>query len=90
MLSEPDADFDLILCDIMMPELTGADVYQRVARARQELAEKFVFMSGGAFTSDTRQFLASTAAPLLDKPFRIDEVRALLNAQLGRASTQSS
>jgi CheY-like chemotaxis protein len=72
LLSE--APFDVVLCDVMMPELTGIDLHERVARERPELASKFVFMSGGTYTARARDYLARVANPRLDKPFRVAQL----------------
>ena len=65
-LTEP---YDVILCDLMMPDISGADVYDQVTAARPDLAERFVFMTGGAFTPRGREFLQSVSATVLSKPF---------------------
>jgi len=65
-LAEP---YDVILCDLMMPDVSGADVYDEVTAARPELADRFVFMTGGAFTQHGREFLQSVSAAVLSKPF---------------------
>lgn len=77
--------FDLILCDLMMPDLTGMDLYERATAQRPELAPRFIFISGGAFTDKARSFLATTRRPQLKKPFRrqqiIDEIERLLESE---------
>ena len=73
-----DPAFDLILCDLMMPDITGVDVFEEVNRARPELAGKFVFMTGGAVTDRARRFLEEIPGQRLDKPFRLEQVEALL------------
>jgi len=60
---------DLILCDVMMPELSGVDLYDRVSRERPELADRFIFLTGGAFTERARLFLKRIDRPLVTKPF---------------------
>jgi CheY-like chemotaxis protein/two-component sensor histidine kinase len=62
--------FDLILCDLMMPEMTGMDLYDELKRSAPEQAEKFIFMSGGAFTDNARAFLARSGNEVIDKPFK--------------------
>ena len=42
---------DLVLCDVMMPELTGMDFHARLREARPDLADQIIFLSGGAFPS---------------------------------------
>jgi CheY-like chemotaxis protein len=85
--------FDLVLCDFMMPEMNGEDVYREATRRWPQLAPGFVFVTGGAFTPRGRQFLANVDAPVLEKPFRMHEVRKLVSARLratlGDSSEQS-
>jgi two-component system, cell cycle sensor histidine kinase and response regulator CckA len=64
-----DERYDVILCDLMMPDVSGADVYAEVTAARPELADRFIFMTGGAFTAKGREFLQAVSAPVLAKPF---------------------
>jgi two-component system cell cycle sensor histidine kinase/response regulator CckA len=68
---EPDA----VLCDVMMPDLTGRDVYEAVRRAHAGMEGRFIFVSGGAFTTGAREFLASIPNLLLEKPFDEGRVR---------------
>lgn len=75
---ERGESFDLILCDLMMPELSGMDVYDAVARLRPEILHRFVFMTGGAFTERARAFLQDPKVRRLEKPFLIQDVEALL------------
>lgn len=62
--------FDLILCDLMMPEMTGMDLYDELKQSAPDQAEKLMFMSGGAFTDDARAFLARSPNAVIDKPFK--------------------
>ena len=62
-------EFDVVLCDVVMPSISGIDVYERVKAVRPELAKRFVFMTGGAFTPRMRAFLDAVPNPRLDKPF---------------------
>ena len=76
--------WDVILCDLMMPELTGMDLYEAVMRVAPAQACAFVFMTGGAFTPRARAFLAELNQPRLDKPFTRDELDAALIDAHGR------
>jgi CheY-like chemotaxis protein len=73
--------FDLILCDLMMPELTGMDLYEHVAALSTEQAERMVFLTGGAFTRRARDFLENR--PFLEKPFDLSALEALVRERLG-------
>jgi len=70
--------FDIVLCDLMMPEMNGMDFYRAVAERQPELSERFIFMTGGAFTPWAADFLASSRRPCLEKPFDYRTLRALL------------
>ncbi len=61
--------FDVVFCDVMMPAMTGMELFQAVRARVPELAERFVFITGGAFTPEARQFLAETDTLCLQKPF---------------------
>ncbi len=76
LLEEPLCD--LVLCDLAMPGLDGVDVFERATERRPELAERFVFMTGGAFTPKTTAFLDGRERRSIQKPFRIAELEALL------------
>jgi signal transduction histidine kinase len=69
-----EGSFDVILCDLMMPDLTGMDLYEALHKERPELCERMVFISGGAFTERARSFLATTRRPQIKKPFRREEL----------------
>lgn len=75
-------DFDLILCDLMMPHVTGMDLYVKLLEVAPALAKKVVFMTGGAFSKRARAFLGHVHAPLLEKPFKISQLRALVQERL--------
>jgi PAS domain S-box-containing protein len=61
--------FDLVFCDLMMPEVSGAELHEAVRRSAPDQAEGFVFLTGGAFTPASREFLARTPLPRVEKPF---------------------
>jgi signal transduction histidine kinase/DNA-binding NarL/FixJ family response regulator len=71
--------YDVILCDLMMPTMTGMDLHEALLRAVPEQAARMIFLTGGAFTERARAFLSSVANARLDKPFDPAELRALVN-----------
>jgi signal transduction histidine kinase/CheY-like chemotaxis protein len=77
LLAEDHA-FDVILCDIMMPELSGVDLHEQMAVVAPLLQERIVFLTGGAFTAGTRAFLDRVPNRRLDKPFDVQELRDLV------------
>jgi PAS domain S-box-containing protein len=73
-----DDRFDVVLCDLMMPEVSGMDLYDGLAVTRPELASRMVFISGGAFTERARHFFASVPNLRLEKPFDVANLRELV------------
>lgn len=73
-----DKGFDVILCDLMMPEVSGMDVYESVRLIDPALLSRVVMMTGGAFTHRAGEFLSSFDAPLLEKPFAPGELHAVV------------
>jgi CheY-like chemotaxis protein len=84
-LLESGADFDVILCDMSMPEVSGADIHSRVMASRPELAERFVFMTGGSFNARTREFFERTPNVRVDKPFDLDVLRGVVRDKVAKA-----
>ncbi len=76
------ASFDCVLCDVMMADLSGVDLYGEVKRLRPGQEARFVFMTGGACTPRATAFLESVANPRLDKPFAIEAVDDLVRRTL--------
>jgi signal transduction histidine kinase len=70
--------FDVILCDLMMPEMTGMDLYAELLRTAPDQTKKFVFMTGGAFTEDASRFLARISNLSIEKPLRGSKLRSLV------------
>jgi CheY-like chemotaxis protein len=77
--------FDVVICDLMMPDLTGMDLHDTLLRERPEYAGRIVFLTGGAFTDRAREFLARTRARVLDKPVDAAALRAAVAEVAARA-----
>jgi signal transduction histidine kinase len=71
--------FDLILCDLMMPQMTGMELFDRISAIDQEQASRIVFLTGGAFTPTARQFLDRVPNQRIEKPFDAQHLRVLVN-----------
>jgi signal transduction histidine kinase/ligand-binding sensor domain-containing protein/CheY-like chemotaxis protein len=74
--------FALILCDLMMPEMTAMELHETLLREAPELAERLVFLTGGAFSEAVRAFLDTTNLPWLEKPFEPEVLRARIRSLL--------
>ncbi len=71
--------FDVVLCDLMMPEMTGMELYARVCETLPDRAGRFLFMTGGAFTPASQAFAESAARPVLDKPLDLPRLERALD-----------
>jgi ligand-binding sensor domain-containing protein/signal transduction histidine kinase/CheY-like chemotaxis protein len=76
MLTSPQGEYDVILCDLMMPELTGMELHEQLERAMPERARRMVFVTGGAYTPEARAFLERVSNPRVEKPFDPEALRA--------------
>jgi CheY-like chemotaxis protein/anti-sigma regulatory factor (Ser/Thr protein kinase) len=63
--------YDVILCDLIMPEMTGMDVYRAALQRATPMNDRIVFMTGGAFTQRARDFLESVPNLRIEKPFEL-------------------
>lgn len=77
-LAETGGEYDLVLCDLMMPDMTGMDVYEEVEQRHPELKSRFVFISGGGVTERSRRFLEAHADRVLPKPIDSRQLCELL------------
>jgi CheY-like chemotaxis protein len=75
--------FDAILCDLMMPDVTGVDVYEALAARSPATARRMVFVTGGAFTPRIQEFLEQVTSPRLEKPFDLPKLRSILRELVG-------
>ena len=70
--------FDVVFCDLMMPEMNGIDIYQALRLNRPGYERRIVFMTGGAFTHEAERFLGQTPNPRLEKPFDLRNLRRIV------------
>lgn len=82
-LLEP-GDVDVVLCDLMMPGMSGMEVYEQVRRRRPGFERRIVFVTGGAFVPRLAEFLDSVDNLKLLKPFNVQQVLAAVQAAVGR------
>ncbi len=66
--------FDVILCDIMMPDMSGPELYQAMADVRPELQARVLFMTGGMLER-VRPMMSGVPQPLIEKPFSRSEIK---------------
>ncbi len=84
--------YDVVLCDLMMPDVTGMDLWETLRREAHPSVERFVFMTGGAFTPRAREFVddvSRSGKVVLDKPFDLVAVGELVRRRV-RANRRAS
>jgi len=83
------SSFDVILCDLMMPEMTGMDLHAVLARAAPDEAEKMIFLTGGTFTPRAQAFLDGVPNLRIDKPFDAKQLRAIIRDRVKRRQSRA-
>lgn len=73
-----DEEFDVVFCDLVMPELSGIDLYSALELNRPHKAARVVFMTGGVFTAEAQRFLAEVKNRRIEKPFSLARIEQLL------------
>ncbi len=71
--------FDLVLCDMMLPDISGMDVYEQARAIGNGSHERFVFMTGGSFTPRVFKFLRDNEVPCLEKPFTAEQLKEIID-----------
>jgi signal transduction histidine kinase/CheY-like chemotaxis protein len=74
--------YGAIVCDLMMPEMSGMQLHAALARLSPASCARVVFVTGGAFTPDAREYLEAVPNPRLEKPFDAAALRAAIRGVL--------
>jgi CheY-like chemotaxis protein len=76
--------WDVILCDLMMPEMGAPELRDRLAGLDAALVSRTIYMTGGALTGTAAEFLRTVTNPRLEKPFDVSEIRGAMDAVIAR------
>jgi two-component system NtrC family sensor kinase len=77
-----NSTYDLVLCDLRMPEMGGAEFYWKAVEKYPELENRVIFTTGDTVSANTREFLNSVNAQCLLKPFELDNLLAVVQERL--------
>ena len=75
--------FDVIVCDLMMPEMTGMELYERLVEIAPDQARAMLFLTGGAFTAHARTFAERVPNAVLEKPIDVAVLAARVRQLVG-------
>lgn len=75
-----DSNFDVVLCDYMMPDMDGRAFYEHLRAQAPHLLDRVLFCSGGLVSEHAREFVASVKNPLIEKPISIDQLCVAIDA----------
>ncbi len=74
--------YDVILCDLMMPTMSGVELHTRITRFAPHVAKRMIFLTAGAFTATARAFLETGEVAWYEKPIEPDQLREIIAARV--------
>jgi signal transduction histidine kinase/CheY-like chemotaxis protein len=83
---EASPDFDVVLCDLNLSDVTGMGLYDEVAERWPAQAERFVFITGGVFTDEAHDFLERVPNPCMEKPLDVSRMLEIVRARVAERS----
>lgn len=86
LLAADGPQYDVIISDLRMPHISGMDLYERLAAERPALLARLILSTGDSVSPEASEFLRRSACPVLNKPFELAELRAMV----GRLIVQPS
>ncbi|WP_437305845.1 ATP-binding protein [Sorangium sp. So ce388] len=78
LLRDRGGQIDAILCDLLMPQMSGMALYDEIGERFPQLQPKMAFMSGGAFTASAREFVERVDNPKIAKPISLDDLERVI------------
>lgn len=86
LLAEGGPHYDVIISDLRMPNISGMDLYERLAAERPALLARLILSTGDSVSPEASEFLRRSACPVLNKPFELAELRAMVGRLIVQAS----
>jgi two-component system, NtrC family, sensor kinase len=77
-----ERDYDLIVTDFKMPQMSGRDLFNWIKDNRPHLANRIIFVTGDTVSPETRSFFEDNQSRYLAKPFKIEEVKEVIQQAL--------
>lgn len=81
-------EFDLVICDQLMPGLSGQSLYRLMEAANPVMKQRFLFMTGDVITAQAQQFFTQAGVQYLRKPFRIQDMLEAVEGLFSRSQPQ--
>ncbi len=85
LLAEGGPHYDVIISDLRMPDISGMDLYDRLAAERPALLDRLILSTGDSVSPEAYEFLRRSACPVLNKPFELAELRAMVGRMVAPA-----
>jgi CheY-like chemotaxis protein len=82
--------FDVVLCDVLMPGVSGIDLYRELEQKRPEMVERIIFMSGASSMPRVADFLSGVPNERIDKPVDLAQLRSVIQQVATRAAPVAS
>jgi two-component system NtrC family sensor kinase len=77
-------NYDLIICDVLMPDILGPELYEKILEKSPTMIDRFIFITGNIVDIDTRIFLEKSGLPWLAKPFLPEDIRRVIEQTVAK------
>jgi two-component system cell cycle sensor histidine kinase/response regulator CckA len=81
-----DTNYDVVFCDVMMPEMTGMELHAAVSKQHPQMSDRFVFITGGPFTPEARELFDEVTNPCIQKPFTPADLASVMESALSSSN----
>ncbi|MDQ6830354.1 MAG: response regulator [Gemmatimonadota bacterium] len=78
LTAAPAPEFDVVICDLRMPHMSGAELHDRLERENPEILSRFIFVAGDVTSPEMAEFVRRTKRPVILKPFELAALADLI------------